>query len=116
MSMKFRAEVKIVWKFKCISHICTSDRLDFIETQLLARRRFDEPVAKQTHRTLTDREQYFLFVFEVDVDKGTREARTAGDLVDRHQIPSFFGVERLGRIQDLGAPSLFFLYSTLRDV
>ena len=116
VGVKFGAKIEIVRKFKSICHIRPPDGLDLFQPELLGGGSRYEAIAEQAHGTLPNGKQEFLLIFEIHVNQCSRQSRASGHLVDRNQIPAVLGVQGLSGIENLGAPALLLLFSSLGDI
>ena len=96
--------------------IRASDRLDLVDAASLAfASRFEAP-AQLLEGALDEREMEIGLVVEVNVDQRATQPGPPGHLVHRDCVPADFGVERLGRVDDLVTTAIALFLAALGDV
>ncbi len=116
VSLVAGARVEVMRQFACELEVRTSDRLDLVDTARLAfASRFEAP-AQFLERALDECEMQIRLVVEVNVDQRATQPGPPGDLVHRDCVPADFGVEGLGRIDDLGTAAILFFLAAFGEV
>ena len=116
MRLVARAGVEVVRRLHREGEVGAADGLDLGDAVGAALPGRNEAIVQRLERALHQRHVQVALVLEVDVEQGAAQASPARDLVHRDGIPARFGIQGLGRIDDLGATAILFFLAAFGEV